>query len=77
MSISISLDSYINNICPSVYRDFCSILKNLIDEIIPMFEQTLIEFKAPGRSNHRFHLAVKGCVPLTVNELGEFLSPEL
>lgn len=41
-----------------------------------MFNQTLIDLKAPGYQNQRFHVAELGRVPEIVKEPGEFRPPE-
>ena len=41
-----------------------------------MFNQTLIELKAPGYSNQRFHVAELGRTPMIVKEPAEFRPPQ-
>ena len=41
-----------------------------------MFNKTLIDLKAPGYSNQRFHVAVLGREPMIVKEPAEFRPPE-
>ena len=71
-----SISSYINNVHPKTHQHFYSVLEKLIDTIMPMFNQTLIELKAPGYENQRFHVAVLGREPLIVREPGDFRPPE-
>lgn len=41
-----------------------------------MFNQTLMDLKAPGHSNQRFHVAVLGREPMICKEPAEFRPPE-
>lgn len=68
--------SYINNVHPTAHQDFYSVLEKLIDAAIPMFNQTLMDLKAPGHSNQRFHVAVLGREPMIVKEPAEFRPPQ-
>ncbi|KAL8823632.1 MAG: hypothetical protein Q9191_005684 [Dirinaria sp. TL-2023a] len=71
-----SITSYINDVNPASYLSFYSILEKLIDTTIPMFNETLIELKAPGYQDQRFHVAELGREPMIVKEPGAFRPPE-
>lgn len=74
--IGTRVTSYINNVHPAAHQLFYSVLEKLIDATIPMFNQTLIDLKAPGYSNQRFHVAVLGREPMIVKEPGDFHPPQ-
>lgn len=76
LNFGVSITSYINNVHPSVHQAFYDVLEKFIDAAIPMFNQTLIDLKAPGYSNQRFHVAQLGREPMIVKEPAEFRPPE-
>ena len=70
------ITSYINNVHPAFHQDFYSALERLIDASIPLFNHTLIDLKAPGYTNQRFHVADLGRNPMIVKEHGDFRPTE-
>ena len=76
LNFGLSITSYINNVHPSIHQAFYDVLEKFIDAAIPMFNQTLIDLKAPGYSNQRFHVAELGREPEIVIEPAEFRPPE-
>ena len=52
--------SYINNVHPILHSPIYKVTEKLIDILIPLFNRTLIDLKAPGYRNQRIHLAELG-----------------
>ena len=73
---SCQIASYIPNVHPVTQQPFYSILEKFVDATLPLFNQTLIDLKAPGYTNQRFHVAVLGREPMIFKEPGDFLPPE-
>ncbi|KAL9062283.1 MAG: hypothetical protein Q9161_009825 [Pseudevernia consocians] len=67
---------YINNVHPTAHYSFYKILEKLIDVLLPLFNRTLADLKAPGYQNQRFHLAESGRDPVIQREPGSFCTPE-
>lgn len=59
-----------------MHQEFYAVLERFIDATIPMFNRTLIDVKAPGYSNQRFHVAELGRKPMIIKEPAEFRPPE-
>ena len=70
------ISSYINNVNPIVHRSFYATLEEFIDYILPLFDQSLMELKAPGYQNQRFHVLVLGREPAITKQPGKFRPPE-
>ena len=70
------ITSYINDVNPAVHQSFYNILEKIIDTAMPMFNNTLIELKAPGYQDQRFHVAELGRDPMIMKEPGSFRPPE-
>lgn len=70
------ITSYINNVHPIFHHNFYSVLEKLIDSTIPLLNRTLIDLKAPGYTNQRFHVADLRRNPMIVKEPGDFRPPE-
>ena len=70
------ISSYINNVHPVIHRNFYSTLEHITEKLLPLFNHTLIDLKAPGYQNQRLHLAELGREPLIVREPGSFQPPE-
>ena len=51
-------------------------IERLIDALLPLFNSTLIDLKAPGWQNQRIHLAMLGREPMIQREPGPFTPPE-
>ena len=58
------------------HQNFYSTLEQLIDSLLPLFNHTLIDLKAPGYQNQRFHLAELGREPMIIRDPGPFRPPE-
>lgn len=71
-----SIISYINNVHPHTHRSLYRIIETLIDSLIPVFNHTLVDLKAPGWQNQRMHLAVLGRDPMIKREPDPFRPPE-
>ena len=71
-----SAASYINNVHPFIHRSMYHIVERLIDSLIPLFNSTLIDLKAPGWQNQRLHLAMLGREPMIQRDPGSFSPPE-
>ena len=71
--------SYINNVHPEIHQDFYHVLETLIDATIPIFNEALIEAKAPNYKNIRLHVAVLSSDPYTTvisKDVGNFTPPQ-
>lgn len=68
--------SYINNVHPILHCSLYRIVENLIDSLIPLFNRTLIDLKAPGYHNQRIHLADITRNPVVDRDPGPFRPPE-
>lgn len=71
-----SIASYINNVHPIAHRSFYNTIEKLVDALLPLFNRILIDLKAPGYQNQRFHLAESGRDPVIQTEPGPFRPPE-
>ena len=71
-----SITSYINNVHPAAHRRLYFTLEKFIDVLLPLFNCTLMDLKAPGYQNQRFHLAESGRDPMILREPGYFRPPE-
>ena len=71
-----SAASYINNVHPFIHRSMYHIVERLIDSLVPLFNSTLIDLKAPGWQNQRLHLAMLGREPMIQRDPGSFSPPE-
>lgn len=54
------MSSYINNVHPINASQLYIVIEKLINELIPQFNITLIDAKAPGYKNSRIHLVEFG-----------------
>ena len=73
------ITSYIPNVHPEFHQDFYHVLETLIDATIPMFNQSLIETKAPSYENVRLHVAVlesDSITPVISKDVREFTPPQ-
>ena len=70
------ISSYINNVHPRAHRSFYANLEAFIDSTLPLFNRSLMELKAPGYQNQRFHVLVLGRDPEIIKSPGEFRPPE-
>lgn len=68
--------SYINNVHPITHAPLYRIIQNLIDSLIPLFNRTLIDLKAPGYQDQRIHLADITRNPVVDRDPGHFRPPE-
>ena len=71
------ITSYINNVHPTLHRSLYRTTEKLIDALIPFFNKTLIDLKAPGYQNQRIHLADITRNPVVNRDPGDFHPPEL
>lgn len=71
-----SIDSYINDVHPFRHSFLYEQVETLIDHLIPLFNRTLIDLKAPGYHNQRIHLVSFGRDPFIDREPGPFRPPE-
>ena len=69
------ITSYINDVSPVSHPTFYNILEAVIEQVIPLFDRSLIDLKAPGWQNQRFHVAELGRNPEIVKEPGDFRPP--
>ena len=67
--------SYINNVHPTKFQSFYANLETFIDSALPLFNQSLMELKAPGYQNQRFHLIELGRDPEIIKHPGHFRPP--
>ena len=70
------ISSYINNVHPIIHFSFYQVVESLVDSLIPLFDQTLIDLKAPGYQNQRIHLADIRRTPVVDRDPGQFRPPE-
>jgi len=73
---AVRIKSYINNVNPSTQRNLYSMIEHLIDDLIPLFNRSLIDIKAPGYQNQRIHLAEISRDPVIKRDPDSFRSPE-
>ena len=59
-----------------MHHGLYSVVKKLIDTTIPLWNKTLVDLKAPGYENQRWHTAELGRQPPIVREPGPFRPPE-
>ncbi|KAL6716551.1 hypothetical protein ACLMJK_006118 [Lecanora helva] len=68
--------SYINDVHPITHSSLYRVIESLIDSLIPLFNRTLIDLKAPGYQNQRIHLADITRNPVVDRDPGHFRPPE-
>ena len=71
-----SIVSYINNVHPVHHRALYRLTESLIDVLIPFFNRTLIDLKAPGWQRPRIVLVEMGREPMILREPRPFRPPE-
>ena len=70
------ISSYINNVHPIAHQSLYTNLEAFIDSTLPLFNHSLMELKAPGYQNQRFHVLILGRDPEIVKHPGPFRPPE-
>ncbi|KAL8662433.1 MAG: hypothetical protein Q9202_004754 [Teloschistes flavicans] len=70
------IDGYINNVHPIRHSTLYGQIEILIDQLLPLFNRTLIDLKAPGYQNQRIHLVRFGRHPFIKREPPAFRPPE-
>ena len=70
------INGYINNVHPIINRAFYNEMESLIDNLLPIFNRTIIDLKAPGYRNQLIHLVRFGRTPFIDREPGPFRPPE-
>lgn len=70
------VNGYINNVHPKSDSAFYSEIESLIDKLLPVFDRTLIDLKAPGYQNQRIHLVRFGRTPFIDREPENYRPPE-
>ncbi|KAL8715363.1 MAG: hypothetical protein Q9220_000696 [cf. Caloplaca sp. 1 TL-2023] len=70
------IKSYINNVHPLRHSQLYHIIEQFIDVVIPLFNRSIINLKAPGYQNQRLHLVDFGRRPFIDRNLGSFRPPE-
>ncbi|KAI4094909.1 MAG: hypothetical protein LQ344_001954 [Seirophora lacunosa] len=70
------IDGYVSNVHPSRHSDLYAWLEVLIDDLLPLFNRTLVDLKAPGYQNQRIHLVCFGRDPFIKREPDFFQPPE-
>ncbi|KAL8708784.1 MAG: hypothetical protein Q9225_007548 [Loekoesia sp. 1 TL-2023] len=70
------IDGYINNVHPNRNSNLYGQIEILIDQLLPLFNRTLVDLKAPGYQNQRIHLVRFGRDPFINREPGSFQPPE-
>ena len=68
--------SYINNVHPVNHRSLYTLIESLVDVLIPFFNRTLIDLKAPGWQRQRIVLVEMGREPMILREPQPFRPPE-
>ncbi|KAL9026239.1 MAG: hypothetical protein Q9196_005064, partial [Gyalolechia fulgens] len=71
-----NIASYINDVHPIRHAMLYVQVETFIDHLIPLFNRTLIDLKAPGYHNKRIHLLSFGRDPVIDREPGRFRPPE-
>lgn len=69
-------DGYISNVHPKSNSSFYNVLESLIDKLLPVFDRTIIDLKAPGYQNQRIHLVRFGRTPFIDREPENYRPPE-
>ncbi|KAL8904481.1 MAG: hypothetical protein Q9207_003245 [Kuettlingeria erythrocarpa] len=67
---------YINDLHPIRHSIIYKQVETLTDQLIPLFNRTLMDLKAPGYHNQRIHLVCFGRDPFIDREPGPFRPPE-
>ncbi|KAL8953680.1 MAG: hypothetical protein Q9222_000464 [Ikaeria aurantiellina] len=68
--------NYINNVHPLRHSRLYHVTERLIDAVMPLFNRTIIDLKAPGYRNQRIHLVDFGCHPFIDRNPSSFRPPE-
>ncbi|KAI4088586.1 MAG: hypothetical protein L6R37_008177 [Teloschistes peruensis] len=68
--------SYINNIHPMRHHAFYRLVESLVDVLIPFFNRTLLDLKAPGWQKQRLVLVEMGREPMLLRDPEPFRPPE-
>ena len=68
--------SYINNVHPVHHQAFYGLIESFVDVLIPFFNRTLIDLKAPGWQRQRIVLVEMGREPMLLREPEPFRPPE-
>jgi len=76
MSSLRSIKSYINNVHPLRHRALYNVTARLIDALIPVFNRTIIDLKAPGYLNQRIRLVDFARHPFIKRDPDGFRPPE-
>lgn len=77
--LGVRIISYINNVHPVEHQDFYMVLESLIVTVMPMFNQSLMESRAPHYQHTRLHVAVlenNSATPTIYKDVGEFTPPQ-
>ena len=70
------INGCINNVHPTTKSAFYNEIESLIDDLLPLFNRTLVDLKAPGYQIQRIHLVRFGRGPFIKREPGSFRPPE-
>ena len=70
------ITSYINNVHPVCHYEFYGLIESFVDVLIPFFNRTLIDLKAPGWQRQRIVLVEMGREPMILREPEPFRPPE-
>jgi len=70
------IKGYINNVHPLRHRALYVVTERLIDAVIPVFNRTIIDLKAPGYLNQRIHLVDFARHPFIKRDPDTFRPPE-
>jgi len=76
MSSLCRIISYIHNVHPLRHRALYNVSERLIDAVIPVFNRTIIDLKAPGYLNQRIHLVDFARHPFIKCDPDDFRPPE-
>lgn len=71
-----SITSYINNVHPLHHPTLYNVTERLMDAVIPLFNRTVIDLKAPGYLNQRIHLVDFARHPFIKRGPDDFRPPE-
>jgi len=76
MSSLRSIKGYINNVHPLRHRALYNVTARLIDTVIPVFNRTIVDLKAPGYLNQRIRLVDFARHPFIKRDPDGFRPPE-
>ncbi|KAL9588460.1 MAG: hypothetical protein Q9203_002730 [Teloschistes exilis] len=76
ITVTYSSMSYINNVHPKRHHAFYRLVESHVDVLIPFFNRTLIDLKAPGWQKQRLVLVEMGSEPMLLRNPEPFRPPE-